>query len=310
MHRASHYPSAREFESKLADRFGVCAENVIVTAGADESLDRACRAFLTPGDELLTFAPTFEMIARFGALSDAAIITVPWLDGNVPISMLLNKISDQTRLIVLVSPNNPTGQIIPSKIITEIASQCAKRNPDLVVLVDLVYVEFADYDPTSDLLRFSNVLLVRSFSKAWGLPGIRVGYSLGNEKLIAAMRASSGPYSVASASIEIISINFERFEMEMQGYVEIIRSQRELLQQWFSDNGVRFIPSKSNFVLLFPRNAVCFDSILQSNGIRTRAFPAQELLENARRLTMPGDMEAFALLQSALNEALNAGALI
>jgi histidinol-phosphate aminotransferase len=306
---SSQYPSARQFESEISNRFRIRPEQVIVTAGADESLDRACRAFLSPGDELLTFSPSFEMIVRFGGLAGASITTVPWLDEDVPASALLDKISDRTRLAVLVSPNNPTGRVISSEILTEIASQCAKRNPYIVVLIDLVYVEFADSDPTSDLLQFTNIILVRSFSKAWGLPGIRVGYSLGNEKLIASMRASGGPYSVASASLEMISENLEQFEIEMREYLETIRSQGKLLQQWFSTNGVRFIPSQSNFILLFPNDAARFDSILRSNGIRTRAFPDQPLLENARRLTMPGDREAFTLLQSTLNEALQAGSL-
>jgi histidinol-phosphate aminotransferase len=306
---SSQYPSARQFESEIADRFGIRPENVIVTAGADESLDRACRAFLTHGNELLTFDPTFEMIPRFGALSGASIVSVPWLDEDVPVSALLDNISDRTRLVVLISPNNPTGLTIPSEVIAEIASQCAERNPSIVVLIDLVYVEFADGDPTLDLLRFSNILLVRSFSKAWGLPGIRVGYSLGNDQLIAMMRAAGGPYSVASASLEMISNNFERFEIEMRTYVENIRSQRDLVQQWLSAHTVRFIPSQSNFILLFPSDAACFDTILRSKWIRTRAFPDQPLLQSARRLTMPGDSEAFSLLQSTLNEALQAGLL-
>lgn len=306
---SSQYPSARKFESELANRFGIHPENVIVTAGADESLDRACRAFLTQGNELLTFDPTFEMIPRFGALSGASIVSVPWLNEDVPVSALLDNISDRTRLVVLISPNNPTGLAIPSEVIAEIASLCAERNPSIVVLIDLVYVEFAGSDPTSNLLRFPNIILVRSFSKAWGLPGIRVGYSLGNEKLIAFMRAAGGPYSVASASIELISNNFERFEIEMRTYVDNIRSQRDLLQQWFSTHGVRFIASQSNFILLFPSDAVCFDSILRSKWIRTRAFPVQALIQNARRVTMPGDSEAFSLLQSTLNEALQAGSL-
>ncbi len=307
---SSQYPSARPLESEIANRFGVAAENVIVTAGADESLDRACRALLTKGDELLTFSPTFEMIARFGALSGASIVTVPWLEGDVSVSRILEGISDQTCLVVLVSPNNPTGRVIPLDIIEAIASRCAARNPNIVVLLDLVYVEFADDDPTPDLLRFPNVLLVRSFSKAWGLPGLRVGYTLGNEKLIGAMRAAAGPYSVASASIEIISQNFERFKVEMREYVRQIRSQRDLLQRWFSEHKVRFIPSDSNFILLFPSSAEGFDRILLSMGIRARAFTDQQSLENARRLTMPGYPEAFALLQLGLNKALRSGSLI
>jgi histidinol-phosphate aminotransferase len=307
---SSHYPSARQLESEIANRFGVRAENVMVTAGADESLDRACRALLTTGNELLTFSPTFEMIARFGALSGASVVTVPWLEGDVSVSMLLECITDQTRLVVLVSPNNPTGRAIPLEVIEAIASRCAARNPSIVVLLDLVYVEFADYDPTPGLLRFPNVLMVRSFSKAWGLPGLRIGYSLGNEKPIGAMRAAGGPYSVASASIEIVSKDFLKFEIEMRGYVEQIRSQRDLLQQWISAQGVRFVPSQANFILLFPSDAEGFDRILLSMGIRTRAFPDQQSLENARRLTMPGDSEAFAMLQLSLNEALRAGSLI
>ena len=294
----SRYPSAHELEAKLARRFEIDAERVFVTAGADEAIDRACRAALLPGDELLTTAPTFEMIAKYGELAGAALVEVNWLEGEFPVAALANRVSPKTRLIVLVSPNNPTGKIISADNIEWIA----KENPNLIVLVDLAYVEFAESDPSIELLRLPNILLVRSFSKAWGLPGLRLGYAMGNPDVIQAMRAAGGPYSVAAHSIEIIANNLDRFELEIREYVDRVKAERELLEAWLRSRGVRYIPSQSNFILLFPPDAIHFDRVLRSFGIRARSFGPKSGIENARRLTLPGNSNAFAQLKRALEK--------
>ncbi|HET6401770.1 MAG TPA: histidinol-phosphate transaminase [Candidatus Kapabacteria bacterium] len=295
----SRYPFAHALEAELALRYGISAEHMMVTAGADEAIDRVCRVALMPGDELLTTAPTFEMIAKYGELAGAAHVKVGWLDGDFPLADLADRISLKTRLIVLVSPNNPTGKTIPADTIERLA----KNNPNIGVLVDLAYVEFAESDPSVELLRLPNILLVRSFSKAWGLPGLRIGYAMGNPEMIQAMRAAGGPYSVAAHSLEIIANNFDRFELEMRKYVECINAERELLEEWLNKSGVRYIPSQSNFILLFPPDAVQFDRVLRSFGIRARSFGPNSGIVDARRLTLPGSSNAFAQLKRALENA-------
>ena len=294
----SRYPSAISLEAIIARQFQTRPENVIVTAGADEALDRACRAVLSQGDELLTTTPTFEMIAKYGALASANVSKILWMAGEFPIKEFTECISERTRLIVLVSPNNPTGQCIPIDALTQIAVQ----NPSIPIVLDLAYVEFADSDPTDRLLQFPNIVIVRSFSKAWGLPGLRLGYAVGNAQIIQAMRAAGGPYSVAASSIQTMFANFDRFRQEMLAYRERIKRERQDLETWLAEAEVHYIPSQANFILIFPENGKSFDKALRAFGIQARSFKDDEL-SNARRLTLPGNAEAFALLLIALESA-------
>ncbi len=292
----SRYPSPRPLEAQLARRHNIQPENVIVTAGADEALDRACRAALTSGNELLTTTPAFEMIAKYACLAAAEIADVPWLGGEFPIADFLDRISSKTRLIILVSPNNPTGQSIPSGMLERIA----RESPNILIVVDLAYVEFAEIDPTLELSQFPNIVIVRSFSKAWGLPGLRLGYALGDKEVIQAMRAAGGPYSVAAGSMELLSNRLEQFEGEMLTYVARIKRERAITEEWLRSKAISFIPSQSNFILLFPEDSSNFDELFRSSGIGARSFESSANISGARRVTLPGNTEAFARLLFAL----------
>ncbi len=289
----SQYPNVKPLEITLAKRWDVRAENILITAGADEALDRACRASLMAGDELLTTSPTFEMIAKYGELSGATIKEVPWLEKEFPIDDFVNQLSSNTRLIILVTPNNPTGKCIPLESIEQIAIQAS----DIPIVLDLAYIEFAALDPTRRLLRFPNIVVVRSFSKAWGLPGLRLGYAIGNSEIIQVMRAAGGPYSVSAQSIEILNTDLTSFESEMDDYVDTIREERRILEAWLGENEIRFLPSQANFILLFPEYPMTFDQALYTRGMRTRSLNS---LPKARRLTLPGDADTFTLLMQSL----------
>jgi len=289
------YPCTGELEELLAKEFEIDPSQVLITAGADEAIDRTCRAMLTKGTSCITTTPTFEMVRHYALLSGAALKEVEWLDGDFPIQKICNSIDSTTRLITLVAPNNPTGKCIPASVIKEIAL----RYPECLVLVDLAYVEFASSDPTKELLLFSNILIVRSFSKAWGLPGLRVGYAVGSTEVVQWLRTAGGPYSVATASIEQLTSQYSSWKLLMQSYVERIRFERADLFLLLRRLEIPFIESESNFILLSPQNAECFDRILLSFDIRTRSF-SSPLIANARRLTLPGDKLAFERVKYAL----------
>jgi len=153
--RALHaYPSARELEARLASRFGVAPDRVIVTAGADEALDRLCRAVLAPGRCAVVASPTFEMLPRYARLAGASVQAVGWARGRFPEAGFARAIHRTTALIGLVSPNNPTGLVIPATAIRRLAEGARHA----VVLADFAYVDFADADPTRALLRAPNVV--------------------------------------------------------------------------------------------------------------------------------------------------------
>src|SRR6267143_1169719 len=129
------YPDATAVEAALAARLGVDPERVVVTAGADEALDRICRAYSGPDRPVLLPEPTFDMLERFAALASAPLVRVPWISDAFPIDEVLGRLDDRTGVVVVVSPNNPTGAVASRQDVHRIAAAA----PQAVVLVDHVY---------------------------------------------------------------------------------------------------------------------------------------------------------------------------
>ncbi|MEO6593841.1 MAG: aminotransferase class I/II-fold pyridoxal phosphate-dependent enzyme, partial [Planctomycetota bacterium] len=132
------YPTGNELERALAARHEVSAHHFFVGAGADDVLDRLCRACLEPGRSAIVPAPTFEMLERYVALTGAAVVTVPWLSGPWPREQVLAAISPETALVAIVSPNNPTGLVATAG---DVRAVC-RAAPGAIVLVDAAYAEF------------------------------------------------------------------------------------------------------------------------------------------------------------------------
>jgi histidinol-phosphate aminotransferase len=184
---ARRYPQTAGLQAELAERFGVGSDQVLVTAGGDDSLARICQAFVDPGSEVLLPTPTFEMIAKYALLAGGVLREVPWGLNDFPVDDILRSVSAQTRMVAVVSPNNPTGSVVRA---TEL-ERLIRELPQVLLLVDLAYAEFAAEDLTSVALAASNTIVVRTFSKAWGLAGLRVGYALGTRPSIEALRRAS-----------------------------------------------------------------------------------------------------------------------
>ncbi|MEO1279784.1 MAG: aminotransferase class I/II-fold pyridoxal phosphate-dependent enzyme, partial [Planctomycetota bacterium] len=161
------YPVASDLERDIAQQFGVDPLRVVVTNGGDEAIDRICRAMIEPGCGLLTHDPVFEMIPRAARLSGGDVSTVRWLEGALDVDAMIERIDERVGVVAVVSPCNPTGATVGSDDLLRLAD--AAQRFGAVLLADLAYVEFADEDPTTALLKRDNVVVVRTFSKAFGL---------------------------------------------------------------------------------------------------------------------------------------------
>src|SRR3954468_23613501 len=158
------YPDVSALTALLAAKSGVGPERVIVTAGADEAIDRICRAFLAPGRTLLLPDPSFEMLDQYAALAGGERVRIAGPRDAFPTDEFLEQIDERTAVIAIVSPNNPTGGVATLADVRRIAAAA----PDALVLVDHAYVEYADDDLTGALLDIPNVVIARTLSKAWG----------------------------------------------------------------------------------------------------------------------------------------------
>jgi histidinol-phosphate aminotransferase len=293
------YPDARLLQSAFAQRYGVAAENILVTAGADEAIDRVCRAFLTNEDcELVTLAPTFEMIAHYAALAGATVRSANWMS-SFPIDELMALVTERTRLIVIVSPNNPTGSVAP---VVDIVS-LAERFPNIPILLDLAYVEFAEIDPTLQLANYPNIIITRTLSKAYGLPGLRIGCAIAAPFIIKQLASCGGPYSVSSLSLSIACSALIEDKESLCRYVKRIKTERQEFCLLLDALAIAYFRSESNFILLRPLDAIRFDRALTEASINTRAFSRDPVLSGLRRITMPGNEPAFDQLVKAISQA-------
>jgi histidinol-phosphate aminotransferase len=295
----SRYPDAAPLESAIAERLGVDPARVVVTAGADEALDRACRALLAPGRRLVLPVPTFEMIPRYALLAGAEIVEVPWRD-RWPLDAVVEGAREGADLVAVVSPNNPTGAVATRDELQRLADAL----PSTPILVDLAYVEFADDDPTAEALAIPRAIVFRTFSKAWGLPGLRVGYAVAPPEIAGWMRAAGGPYPVASVALALAGAWLERGGEAMRAFVARVRDERAALERLLAERGAVVQPSQANFVFARFRDAGRVRDELARRGIAVRIFPGLPGLEDALRLTLPGEAAAFARVVRAFEEIL------
>lgn len=292
------YPNKAPLEAALAQRFGVASEQVLVTAGGDEALDRACRSVLMPGRNLVLPVPTFEMLERYPALMGAAIKTVPWPDQTYPTDAVLGACDPDTSAIAVVSPNNPTGAIATADTLRRLATTV----PSALLIVDLAYGEFADEDLTPVALELPNAVVVRTFSKAWGLAGLRVGYAIGPTTVINWMRAAGSPYPTSGLSLALARRRLETGADDMTAFVAEIRRERATLIEQLARCGGRPRPSQGNFVLAHFRDAERIWRLLGATGIAVRHFAGRPGLEDALRITCPGSSTTFDRLTAAIDD--------
>lgn len=285
------YPNAGALESAIAGKLGIAAGRVVVTAGGDDAIDRICRVALEPGRSIVVHTPTFEMITRGARLAGSDIRGVPWTGEPFPIGEFEAAISPGTGLVAIVSPNNPTGGVV---LIEDIERACrAARTVGALVLVDLAYVEYADEDPMPRLFGFDNVVMVRTFSKAFGLAGLRVGYAVAGERVAQWLRTVGGPYPVSAPGLAVAGLAVGAGADA--AYVGRVRRKRDELISWLRSRGVEALDSRANFVLAH----VDADRLAEQSVV-VRAFGGD--MAGWSRITLPGEDGAFARLMAALGE--------
>lgn len=262
------YPSTLDLQATIGARYGVAATRVMVTAGSDDALERACRVMLEPGRAALVTAPTFEMLPRWIHLTGAACREEPWPREQFPLDGMLGAIDDATALVAVVTPNNPTGAVADIRALIALAT----RAPDALLLVDLAYVEFADQDPTEELLTLPNVLVTRTMSKAWGLPSLRLGYALGPEPVIAAMRRVAPPYPTSAPAISAMQRALPREQDLMLRRTAQVRTVRSSLTATLQRAGMSPIVSQANFVAIDSPCAPWLRDGLAGLGIAVRSL--------------------------------------
>ncbi|MCG3124673.1 MAG: Histidinol-phosphate aminotransferase [Phycisphaerales bacterium] len=286
------YPDVTALEDALAARLSVRPEQIIATAGGDDALQRVCQAVLEPGASAVATTPTFEMIPRYASLAGGELRQVPWMRGSFPTGDVINAVTADTQAVFVVTPNNPTGGIASAQDLRRISAAA----PHALLVVDLAYTELADIDLTPVALSLPNTIIVRTFSKAWGLAGLRVGYAAGCEQAISLLRAVGQPYAVSGPSASLALRALSTLDTQVAEAVAVVREERAILARSLARIGCEVLPSQGNFVLAMSPRSAELHAFLRDHGIIVREFHGRPGLDQALRITCPGDATAFARL--------------
>lgn len=241
-------PDATLLRSRLAERYEVEPGQVAVANGSCEILLAAAEALCEPGAEIVYAWPSFSMYPYLPALTGAREIRVPLAPGYVhDLDAMANEVTAATQLLVVCNPNNPTATHIPA---AEIAEFCERIPPHVTVILDEAYIEFQtndDPDATLDLLdEFPNLVVLRTFSKCYGLAGLRVGYAIGTASFRAAVDAVRQPFSV-NALAQAAGAEAILHQDDVALRVESTVAERLRVEDALAELGLETSESQANF---------------------------------------------------------------
>ncbi len=279
--RINRYPetAATALTSVLCERFGVEPVNVVLGSGSVEVVSQLMRATAGEGDEVLFAWRSFEAYPMLARAAGAVPIMVPLTaDHRHDLDAMLAAITDRTRLILVCNPNNPTGTTVGDAELDRFLSQVPAH---IVVVIDEAYVQFNDREDSpigiEYFRRYPNVAVAHTFSKAYGLAGVRVGYAIAPAQLGVALRKVAIPFGVTNLA-QTAALASLAAEAELEERVAILVTERERVVGAFRAAGVELPESKGNFVWLpLGEKTVDVAELLERRGLLVRPFPGEGL---------------------------------
>jgi histidinol-phosphate aminotransferase len=243
----TRYPERESVEALVAQHLRVKPQQVLLTNGVDEAIHVLFQTFLDSGDELLLPVPTYTMYEVYASATEAQVVTVQAGDDLMfPYQALLTTISPRTKVIALANPNSPSGSVITRDQIVTIA----QRAPHAVILVDEAYFHFYGETVIDLLDSVPNLVIARTFSKAYGLAGLRVGVLTGSVEQMRWMRRVVSPYSVNSVALACIPAALSDDDY-LAWYVDEVLVARREFESAINAAELRRWPSQANFVLVY-----------------------------------------------------------
>ena len=304
--RSHRYPDGGCFylRRKLAKFLKVAPETLVFGNGSDELLVFAVRAFVGEGDEVVIADPTFLIYEIASSIERGRVVKVPMKDFCYDLEGMARRINDRTRLVFIANPDNPVGTYIPAK---ELEKFLRRVPANVVTVVDEAYFEFArvkkDYPDSIKLLKqFPNLLVTRTFSKAYGLAGLRVGYSVSSPEIAGALNKVREPFNVNILAQEGAAAALDD-RAHLTKSVNAVNAGRALLTRELQKMGLRCVDTVTNFILFDARRdaAPVYEKLLKQ-GVIVRPMGAWGL-KTFLRVTIgkPGDNQRFL---KALKNAL------
>ncbi len=297
----ARYPEREPVEKIVAEHLGLAPDQVLLTNGVDEAIHLLCEAYLEPQDEVIVVTPTFSMYEIYAEATGARVVRVECdSDFIFPLGKVLDSISAATRLIAVASPNNPTGTTATREQLLRIA----KAAPHAALLVDEAYFDFHGQTVIPDLPRQPNLFVARTFSKAYGLAGLRIGILAGPANQMPMVRRVSSPYAVNAVALLALPAALAD-DTYITGYVAQVKQGRARLRKELTNLSIHSWPSDANFLLLrIGERHREFVAAMRSRDILVRDRSSDPGCDGCVRITI-GIAEQMDRLLVALREVVS-----
>ena len=298
------YPHYGSFCEELGQYVGVSAEQLLLTNGSDQGIDVVLRCLLEPGTNLVMAMPGFTMFKQTVGTIGADFIEVPYPeDFAFPYEQIRQAVNAETRIIVVINPNNPTGTSAPLEQVEALLQEF----PDCAVLVDEAYYEFTGQTCLHLLNQYPNLVVLRTFSKAFAIPALRLGYVIAREEFINELLKIRGPYDVNMAALVAVRALLQDRKPWQELVQHLMGESKPALEQFLNEHGVKFYPGEANFLLVEPKGgAAPAVSYLKEQGILVR--PMRPPLESCFRMSLRKmkDMQHFFKVFSSYPSPISA----
>ncbi len=247
------YPDAQavDLRATIAGKYGLESEQIIVTNGGDELITLVSEAFIDAGDEIVVPSPSFSEYEFGGRLMGAAVRTVALTDDyRYDVAAILEAVNERTKIVYLCSPNNPTGTFLRKSDLTDLLNALP---PNVLVVYDSAYSHFVTDDDYSDGIEFVQagypVLVLQTFSKVYGLAGIRVGFGVASPSIIRAVLQVKEPFNVNALAQAAAAAAIEDGD-HVRKSSRLVEEERLRLYRGFEELALAYTPSMSNFILV------------------------------------------------------------
>lgn len=277
------YPEYFDLNESVAKYADVESGQVMVTNGTDQAIDIVIRSFSDRGDTVIIPEPSFAMYGQYARVNGNRIVTPFYKKDNLafPLNEVIEMIDASTKLIVISNPNNPTGTLASPEDITKIA----RKAKQAIVYVDEAYYEFSGVTAVGLIDAYPNIIVSRTFSKAFGLAGLRIGYVIARRQYITEMLKVRGPYDVNQTACRAANTALKNTKAMKRYAREIMEEAKPLVEQFFIAQNIPYYPSAGNFILFKPQNPRAVAETLRKNGIALRSQDRPKI-EGTLRVTI------------------------
>jgi histidinol-phosphate aminotransferase len=277
--RIQMYPEYDRFLSKLSTYANVHTDQVMLSNGSDQGIEILLRAFLESGDTMVIARPEFPIFTQVAGVLNAKIREVSFgTDMAFPFDRFQNAVTKDVSLIVIINPNNPTGTPMElSQIETILAN-----NPDIPVIVDEAYYEYTGITTLGFLEKYPNLIITRTFSKAFAMAGLRLGYVIAHPEIITQMYKIRGPFDVNSCALVAAEVQIDHPEIWMSYIREVMDISKPFLENFFMENDITFFPGAAHFMLVKPPDRDRAVEYLKHHQILVRPMVASLISDTFR----------------------------